>query len=73
MSVLMNLRVPRNAGNFLSSCKPVSFSRRAPHLGVSKYIDRTYCGGNMQLTNKLRGKGEFCGAQRVGSTVSTER
>ena len=33
---VMNLRVPRNAGNFLTSCKPVSFSRRTLHRGVSK-------------------------------------
>ena len=26
--VVINLRVPQNAGNFLTSCKPVSFSRR---------------------------------------------
>jgi len=25
---VMNLRVPYNAGNLLTSCKPVSFSRR---------------------------------------------
>ena len=34
----MNLRVPLSAGNFLTSCKPVSFSRRTLHHGVSKYI-----------------------------------
>jgi len=28
--------VPSNAGNFLNSCKPVSFSRRTLHHGVSK-------------------------------------
>ena len=28
VSAVMNLRVPCNAGNFLTSCKPVSFSRR---------------------------------------------
>jgi len=33
-----NLRVPLNAGNFLTSCKPVSFSRRTLHNGVSKYV-----------------------------------
>ena len=33
---VMNLRVPRNAGNFLTSCKAVSFSRRTLHHGVSK-------------------------------------
>jgi len=35
-SAVMNLRVSRNAGNFLTSCKPVSFSRRTLHHGVSK-------------------------------------
>jgi rRNA maturation protein Nop10 len=38
VSAVMNLRVPWNAGNFLTSCKPVSFSRRTLHRGVSKYI-----------------------------------
>jgi len=33
----MNLRVPWNVGNFLTSCKPVNFSRRTLHHGVSKY------------------------------------
>ena len=37
VSAVMNLRVPLNAGNFLTSCKPVSFSRRTLHHGVSKY------------------------------------
>jgi len=36
VSAVMNLRVPRNAGNSLTSCKPVSFSRRTLHRGVSK-------------------------------------
>ena len=35
VSAVMNLRVPCNAGN-LTSCKPVSFSRRTLHHGVSK-------------------------------------
>ena len=33
---VMNLRVPWNAGNFLTNCKPVSFSRRTLHHGVNK-------------------------------------
>jgi len=37
VSAVMNLRVPLNAGNFLTICKPVSFSRRTLHNGVSKY------------------------------------
>jgi len=32
VSAVMNLRVQRNVGNFLTSCKPVSFSRRTLHL-----------------------------------------
>ena len=36
VSAVMNLRVPLNTGNFLTSCKPVSFSRRTLHYGVSK-------------------------------------
>ena len=35
VSAVMNLRVPWNAGNFLTSCKPVSFSRRTLYHGVS--------------------------------------
>ena len=36
VSAVMNFRVPWNAGNFLTSCKPVSFSRRTLQQGVSK-------------------------------------
>ena len=36
VSAVMNRRVPWNVGNFLTSCKPVSFSRRTLHHGVSK-------------------------------------
>jgi len=36
VSTVMNLRVPWNTGNFLTSCKSVSFSRTL-HRGVSKY------------------------------------
>ena len=28
VNAVMNLRVPQNVGNFLTSCEPVSFSRR---------------------------------------------
>ena len=36
VSAVMNLRVPFNAGKFFTSCKPVTFSRRTLHHGVSK-------------------------------------
>jgi len=39
VSAVMNLRVPSNAGNFLTTCKPVSFSRRALYHGVSKCVN----------------------------------
>jgi hypothetical protein len=35
VNVVMNLQVPYNAGNFLTCCKPVSFSRRVLLHGVS--------------------------------------
>jgi hypothetical protein len=35
VNAVMNFRVPYNAGNFLTSCKPVSFRRTLFH-GVSK-------------------------------------
>ena len=36
VSAVMNIRVPWNTGKFLTSCKPVSCSRRTLHHGVSK-------------------------------------
>jgi len=36
VSAVMNLRVPCYAGNLVNSCKPVSFSRKTLHRGVSK-------------------------------------
>jgi len=36
VSAVMNLRVPYIAGNFLTSCRPVSFSRRTLLHGVGK-------------------------------------
>ena len=39
VSAVMNLRVPWNTGNFLTSCKPVSFSRRPLHHAVSKQVE----------------------------------
>ena len=36
VSAVRNLRVPQNAGNFLTSSKPASFSRRTLLHGVSK-------------------------------------
>jgi hypothetical protein len=36
VNAAMNLRFPRNAGNFLTSCKLVGFSRRTLLHGVSK-------------------------------------
>jgi len=45
VSAVMNLRVPWNAGIFLTRCKPVSFSRRTLHHGVST------CGQNVEFVN----------------------
>ena len=42
LSAVMNLRIPWNAGNFLTSCKPVSCSWRTLHHGVSKQVSNIY-------------------------------
>jgi len=49
VSAVMNLRVPWNAGNFLTSCKPVSCSRRTLHHGGSKYVRVTTTNGGTQF------------------------
>jgi hypothetical protein len=36
LTAVMNLRVPQNVGNFLTSSKPVSFSRRTLLNGICK-------------------------------------
>ena len=36
VNAVMNLRVTKNAGNFLISCEPVSFSRRTLFHAISK-------------------------------------
>jgi hypothetical protein len=38
VSAVMNLRVPQNAGNFLTNCKPVGFSRSNLLHGVSELV-----------------------------------
>ena len=52
MNAVMNLRVPQNVGNFLTSCEPASFSRStllhvvsssvglcsAPHLPLARLV-----------------------------------
>ena len=40
VNVVINLRVPQNAGNFLTIWKPVSFSRRTLLHEVSKKVSR---------------------------------
>jgi len=37
LNVVMSFRVPKNAGNFLTSREPISFSRRTLLNGVSRY------------------------------------
>ena len=48
VSVVMNLQVPWNAGNFLTSCKPDSCSRRTLHRGVSKEYLSDSSSGNFE-------------------------
>jgi len=55
VSMVMNLRVPWNAGNFLTSCKPVSFSRRTLRIAVSEYVSKYVKMTNIIKKKKLRG------------------
>ena len=43
VNVVMNLRVPQNEGNFLTSWEPASFSNRNPLHGVSKFCSYGKC------------------------------
>jgi hypothetical protein len=52
VSAVRNLRVPYNAGNFLTSCKTVSFSRGTLLHGVSKY--NIFIPGEPRPDQKLR-------------------
>jgi hypothetical protein len=40
VNAVMNLRVPWNLGNFLTSSEPVSYSRRTLLHGVSKKVSK---------------------------------
>jgi hypothetical protein len=40
VNTVMNLRVPRKAGNFLTSCVTISFSRRTLPYGVRNQIEK---------------------------------
>ena len=53
VSAVMNLQVPWNAGNFLTNCKPVSFSRRTLHRAVSKYVNGITFHFDVKLHNTL--------------------
>ena len=58
VSAVMNFLVPWNAMNFLTSCKPVSFSRRTLHHGVSKYIGYMFRPVNRSSSGLHRNKSQ---------------
>ena len=49
VSAVMNIRVPWNEGNFLTSCKPVSFPRRTLNHGLSKTLKWSFFPDNGPL------------------------
>jgi len=53
VSAVMKLLVACNTGNFLTSCKPVSFSRRILHHTVSKLVKYKVNNAILQLLHKL--------------------
>jgi len=54
VTAVMNLRDPQNAGNFLTSWKPVSFSRRTLLHGVSKELSKLLPSGHSLTLALLR-------------------
>jgi hypothetical protein len=54
VSAVRNLRVSYNAGNFLTSCKQVSFSRGTPIHGVSKYYLYLKIEGGLLFASRIR-------------------
>jgi hypothetical protein len=55
-NAIMNLWVPQNAGNFLTSCKPVSFTRMNLLHGVGNY-EKYNNTVDPSLTNSIRSRG----------------
>jgi hypothetical protein len=54
VNALMNHRVPQNTRNFLSSCKPVSFSIQNLLHGVRKQVSNQYmCGYFIMLIERM--------------------
>jgi hypothetical protein len=49
VNAVMNFWVPQNAGNFLTSCKPVSFSRGTLRHGVRSCLCSSAYGGSALL------------------------
>jgi hypothetical protein len=45
---VMNVRVPKHVGNFLTSCEPVRFSRTLLH-GVSKYVSKYTIANHLKI------------------------
>jgi len=54
VSAVMNLQVPWHTGNFLTSCKPVSFWRRTLHHGVSNMFRTATCPSSGELIVSVR-------------------
>jgi hypothetical protein len=53
VNAVLNLRVPQNMGNFLTGCKPVSFTGRTLLHGVSKYTTIIFRCSNKKIQTLL--------------------
>jgi hypothetical protein len=57
VNAVKHLRFPYNAGNFLTGCKPVSFSRRTLFHGVSiKFDENSSCGCRIVIYGHRNGQ-----------------
>ena len=55
VNVLMNFRIAKNEGNFLTGLKPVGFSRRTVLCGTVAYPGMFFVGGS---TNSVEDRGQ---------------
>ena len=53
VNAVMNVRVPYSSGNFLTTSKPVSFSRRTLLRGVSEYVSIVPLYNELRLSSFL--------------------
>ena len=73
VNAVMNIRVPKNAGNFLTCWEPVSFSKRTLFHGVSKGCVCNYFFFWVTLLGSVRAHKCDCHLQRSEQNIQHRR